>query len=502
MGPAGHRTQLWRRITIGLLLAHLWQVTADEKALQATVTVDPSVTAGAINPLLFGNNVVAAGGSGPAIWNEEAGELYPAPLEAITQLRPTLLRFPGGGKASHYDWRDSVGPKRKESYAFSAFGTDEWLKLCRAVGAEPIFTINWASGNPGLAAQWVEYCNGAASTRMGARRAKNGHPEPYGVKYWEIGNETYGSARATEYAHTLDAYAAAMKRVDPSIKVGAVGWAWNGWLNHYHPDTMDWNETVIDVAVDDIDFFVIHPYAWISDKPESYDAALAQAVLSFPGQFERDLVGIRELCAAHDAPDMPIFATEYNSYFGELGMSAPLVQQVNAVFACGMLNAFARQGIDAACYWELLTVGWGHFSNIMHLEARRLQLRPTYTALKLYRDEIAGNLIGTQVQCGRYATKGISTVRAKASEPFLDVIACARGDGKQVVALVWKHATRAGEVQIRLPARPAGVTTKLLMATGPYAQDTHVQETDVDASGSTVTVQMPPVSAAIAIIEP
>jgi alpha-L-arabinofuranosidase len=107
-------------------------------------------------------------------------------------------------------------------------GLHEFIGLCRLVGAEPDLTIDSGFGSAREAAEQVEYCNGSANTRMGKMRAENGHPEPFNVRYWTIGNEMYGP---WQYGHmSLDQYwvkhnaiVEAMKAVDPSIKVAVSG---------------------------------------------------------------------------------------------------------------------------------------------------------------------------------------------------------------------------------------------------------------------------------------
>ena len=71
-------------------------------------------------------------------------------------------------------------------------GTDEFMTLCRLLGVEPYITVNAGIGDAWSAAEYVEYANGEVSTPMGQLRAANGHPEPYDVKFWGIGNEAWG----------------------------------------------------------------------------------------------------------------------------------------------------------------------------------------------------------------------------------------------------------------------------------------------------------------------
>ena len=126
----------------------------------------------------------------------------------------------------------------------------------RNVGAEPSITVN-VEGRGATAAEaaaWVEYCNGPATSKYGAMRARNGHPEPYRVKYWEVGNEIWGDwvrghSDADTYARNYDRYVAAMRAVDPSIKLIAVG-----------DNDMRWNRTVLRARDEHIDYLAIHHY--------------------------------------------------------------------------------------------------------------------------------------------------------------------------------------------------------------------------------------------------
>ena len=94
-------------------------------------------------------------------------------------------------------------------------GVDEFIAFCRAVEAEPLVCVRWSGQKPSDAADLVEYCNGPAASPLGALRARNGHPEPYAVKYWQIGNEVRGDA----YDNSVADFARAMRKADPSIRI-------------------------------------------------------------------------------------------------------------------------------------------------------------------------------------------------------------------------------------------------------------------------------------------
>ena len=122
-------------------------------------------------------------------------------VAALKQIRVPNLRWPGGCFADDYHWRDGLGPREKRPRRINAHwggviddnavGTHEFLDLCGQVGCEPYLAGNVGSGSPRELREWVEYCNAAAGT-LADERAANGHPAPWKVRLWGVGNETWG----------------------------------------------------------------------------------------------------------------------------------------------------------------------------------------------------------------------------------------------------------------------------------------------------------------------
>ncbi len=126
-------------------------------------------------------------------------------IELMKQMNIKLIRWPGGNFAGEYNWADGLLPRDMRAplqswlgietqpftmgYDFHEINTDDFVALCREVGAEPFITINPCWNTPEESAAWVEYCNGDVSTPFGRLRAENGHPEKYGVRLWSLGNE-------------------------------------------------------------------------------------------------------------------------------------------------------------------------------------------------------------------------------------------------------------------------------------------------------------------------
>ncbi len=158
-------------------------------------------------------------------------------LRLLKELNAPIYRWPGGNFVSGYDWQDGVGPRDRRpprrnlawnSLESNDFGIDEFMTFCRLVGAEPLIVVNSGFGDAHSAAQQIEYVNGSPDTPMGKWRAANGRPEPYNVKWWGIGNEMYGRWQLghmslDHYAIKHNLFARALRRVDPSVKLIAVG---------------------------------------------------------------------------------------------------------------------------------------------------------------------------------------------------------------------------------------------------------------------------------------
>ncbi len=158
-------------------------------------------------------------------------------LGLLKELGGTVYRWPGGNFVSGYDWRDGIGDRDRRpprgnpawtGIEANDFGTDEFLAFCREIQTEPMIAVNTGFGDPYSAAQWVEYVNGKADTLGGSWRAKNGHREPYGVKYWCVGNEMWGPfqlgfMQLHHYTEKHNRTARAMRKVDPSVQLVGVG---------------------------------------------------------------------------------------------------------------------------------------------------------------------------------------------------------------------------------------------------------------------------------------
>jgi alpha-N-arabinofuranosidase len=267
----------------------------------------------------------------------------PEVLALLKELDSPVYRWPGGNFVSGYDWRDGIGdrdrrPPRKNpawtGVEHNDVGIHEYMDLMRLIGSEPYITVNSGLGDVAMALEELQYANGAAETKMGQLRAVNGRPEPWGVKFWAIGNEMYGNWQLghmplSDYVKKHTQFAVAMKAMDPSVQVVAVGAVGR------------WSETMLAEASNHMDLISEHFY--VQHKP-----GLLAHVNQMPTEIRRIAEAHRKYRAAIPtlkAKEVPVALDEWNYWYGpdiygEIGTQYFLE---DALGVAAGLNEYARQ---------------------------------------------------------------------------------------------------------------------------------------------------------------
>ena len=147
-------------------------------------------------------------------------------IEVVKEVHPGVIRFGGSCvDPGHYRWKENIGERDKRvPWTNSPWGRldpadvgiDEFCQFCELTGAEPLICASFSDG-PQNAADLVEYCNGSTNAPWGGRRAANGHPASYHVKYWQVGNEINGDD--PEYLRRLPEFMSKMRQADPKLEV-------------------------------------------------------------------------------------------------------------------------------------------------------------------------------------------------------------------------------------------------------------------------------------------
>lgn len=220
-------------ILSGLALA----AARSSQAATGRIDIIPDDTVGVISPDIYGHFTEHLGGCiYDGIWVGEdspvpnVGGIRKALVDALRRLKPPVIRWPGGCFADSYNWRDGVGPRAQrprrtnfwaaseylakgpdgpQKYDPNQFGTNEFVRFCRLAGAEPYLAANVRSAPARDFYEWIEYCNSpAGSTTLADLRAATGDREPLNVRYWGVGNESWGCGGA----FTGDEYAIEYRR--------------------------------------------------------------------------------------------------------------------------------------------------------------------------------------------------------------------------------------------------------------------------------------------------
>jgi alpha-N-arabinofuranosidase len=176
-----------------------------EGAIRAHVKLYPGIEHHSVSPYIYGQFIEHVGrciydgiwvGEDSEIENE--GGIRLDTVRALKKIEMPVLRWPGGLFADNYHWRDGIGPRNKRpvrqnlgwnTTESNQFGTHEFMRFCRLTGTEPYLCVNVGSGTVEEARAWAEYCNSDKDTTLTRQRAANGDPQPFGVKFWSLGNE-------------------------------------------------------------------------------------------------------------------------------------------------------------------------------------------------------------------------------------------------------------------------------------------------------------------------
>ncbi|MFC4137717.1 MULTISPECIES: alpha-N-arabinofuranosidase [unclassified Microbacterium] len=241
----------------------------------ARITIDRDFTIGEVPRRLFGSFVehmgrcVYTGIYEPGHPASDARGFRTDVLELVREMGPTVVRYPGGNFVSGYRWEDGVGPVADRPVRMdgawhtietNAFGLHEFVDWAREAEVEVMEAINLGTRGVEEARSLVEYANHPNGTYWSDLRRRNGAEDPFGIKLWCLGNELdgpwqIGHKTAHEYGRLAQETAKAMKLVDPSIELVAVGSS-----NRGMPTFGTWEHTVLTHAYDEVDYISMHAY--------------------------------------------------------------------------------------------------------------------------------------------------------------------------------------------------------------------------------------------------
>jgi alpha-N-arabinofuranosidase len=276
-------------------------------------------------------------------------------VEAVKAMKPGILRF-GGSSLIYYGWETGIGPREQRTpfenrpwgnVEENDVGLHEFLEFCELVEAEPLICLNSNSSTSAELLREIDYCNGPADTPYGRLRAERGHPDPFGVKYWQIGNEQSGEA----YESTLLQYARAIRERYPDLVI----------LASYPSDN------ILRSLSDVIDYMCPHFYTPYSADGE---AKLRQWISKID-QLARN-------------KSLKIGVTEWNHTASHWGWArAWLLTLYNALNAARMFNMYQRLG-DRVRIANRSNLTNSCCSGVIQTSGTELYVTPCYHVQKAY----------------------------------------------------------------------------------------------------------------------
>ena len=404
-----------------------------------SISIDRSRSRGTISRYIFGH---FAEHLGRCIYGGiYVGEDSPIPndagmrrdvVQAMKNIRVPVLRWPGGCFADEYHWRDGIGPKEARRRMVNtnwggvvednSFGTHEFLELCRQVGCEPYITGNVGSGTVQEMSEWVEYLNSDGDSTVVRERRANGRQDAWGVRFWGVGNESWGcggNMRPEYYADTYRRYQCFCRTYgDHRLYKIACG-----------PSDADvaWTEVLMKNAAFCMDGLSLHSYTipggWNNkNRATEFTREDYFETLALSADMERK---IRLHAAVMDRYDpekrIGLIMDEWGTWFQvEPDTNPGFLYQQNtmrdAMVAAVHFDLFAR------CCDRLFMANIAQTVNVLQAiiltEGDQMVLTPTYHVFDLYQDHMDARQLDCYIQSERIGTEkyGIGAISASASE--------------------------------------------------------------------------------------
>jgi alpha-N-arabinofuranosidase len=459
----------------------------------------------------------------------DMAELFPADARdgfdpevvAIAKsLRIRLLRWPGGNFVSGYRWRQAVGPREDRPTVPNPawggiethhFGTDEFMAFCRRIGAEPHICVNAGDGTPEEAAAWVQYCNGSPDTPMGSLRAANGHPKPYNVRLWEIGNELYGSWQightdAAGNARRFVEFRKAMLDADPTIELIATGKG-DQFAGEGIAHDRAWNAAVLDAARNDgkpPHYLSLHPLVPLPSglgASHSYEDIYLSAMAHPQWWSETFAADLRALLASHGGSPTPRAAvTEWGIIVGgsDWREYASHDSQSGAVYAGLFLNAMLRAA-DVVAIANTTALMHGGCIRKRH---GAVYVMPMVHVMRMYGQAALDRIVPLTVSGPGYDVPRRGLLPAVADVLWVDVVA-ASGGGSLTLCAVNRAPDRERPLVIELPSDCGSVTAETLAAAPRETNTVEApdrvapQPCTAQVDGSSVRLTLPPCSVTV-----
>jgi alpha-N-arabinofuranosidase len=344
----------------------------------AVLTIDTNNINGVLPRQFIGNNIKSFlsdrearnyRNKGAGIWSPTERRPIQNFVAAAKTAGIKTFRWPGGKHSQYFDWQTAVGPQRNRRK--QQFGLPEYLNFCEAVNADPIITLPVGSNKIASAASLVEYLNAPADGKnlnggidWAEIRKNDGRADPWGVIWFEYGNESYNIDTNIVTQNYIKSYREtrnAMQTVDTKVKLGAQ-------LDGSEFFTNDWSKVIIQSLGNEMDFAVLHIY--MPKLPASAENSIdkrivAKAAMSIDADLSYLLHHLREEMHKNGAKDTPMIVSEFNGHYPGNDPVPYRFTLFNAVHNIEMLRVMMKPEYKIAMtnYWLFANEHWGMVRN-------------------------------------------------------------------------------------------------------------------------------------------
>jgi alpha-N-arabinofuranosidase len=306
------------------------------------------------------------------------------------------------------------------NYDQNSFGTDEFIQLCRQINSEPVIVVRIGFDRPESehatilqeAIDWVAYCNEPATGKWGSKRAANGHPEPYNIKYWEIDNEMweYGIEK---YEAAVREFSTAMRKVDPDIKIivcGAFG------------TTAD--EEFLNRSGKYFDYVSLHHYEG------------ANGYVTGPGKLAAQYDQYAEMIAKCPNPNIKLYISEWN---------LQSIDWRTGLFAGGFLNICEQHPVvemGAAALFIRRTDSPDWNNAFINFDYKGVFVAPNYIVTKLWHDNFSKYRLAYTGETGNISIS--TTLSENGENVIVKIVNPTENPCELTIEGDWKQLTGAG----------------------------------------------------------
>ncbi len=498
----------------------------------ATIHIDTATRQGRISPEIYGHfsehlgrcvyeGIFVRPDSG--IPNENG--MRRDVVEALREIRVPVLRWPGGCFADEYHWRDGIGPRESRKRMVNtnwggvvednSFGTHEYFELCRQLGCKTYVNGNVGSGTVREMSEWVEYMTFGGVSPLAELRAQNGHPEPWRVDYFGVGNENWGcggNMTPEYYADLYRRYQTYVRQYDPAAPIAKI-------CGGPNVDDDNWTRRVLQTCYarphppEDFHGFMdglslhyyVHPGGWdhkgsaTDFSPEEYYATMKKAL------WMEELIKLHGGILDQYDPEKRIglMVDEWGAWYDvEPGTHPGFLYQQNtmrdALVAAVTLNIFNRHcdRVKLACIAQMVNV----LQSVLLTEGPRMVRTPTWYVFHMYRRHQGAQLLDARVEGAGTADGGLPALHASAS---LDETA-----GAVTVTAANLSLTQAQDVTVQLGGAFVDRGQGALLTGDVHSRNTfdepdmvREEKLDVMGVGPLVKVRLPACSVASVRLE-